>query len=215
LALLEQLRIGRVEDARMSPERTAAEAYNSARRHLRALYKARNVDALVAELRSPVELPPIAAPGFTVTLSIRGQAADYLGRLKAREAMPQLIELLRADPTASVRANAARALAEIGAPEALNPLIETLGDVDVATRSWAALSLGRLGAKSSVPPLIALLRGEGDARVRTAAARALSDLGDPRALEPLKLAQQREQGFGRRLRFALYRCKIRLRGLRR
>jgi hypothetical protein len=64
-------------------------------------------------------------------------------------------------------------------------LIGALRHSDLAVRAEAAISLGGLGDRSAVEPLIAVLRGDSDPYVRSLAAGALGDLGDARARDAL------------------------------
>lgn len=60
-------------------------------------------------------------------------------------------------------------------------LTGALNDPDVAVRAEAASSLGSLGDRTAVEPLVSSLRDDGDPYVRSLAAEALGDLGDPGA----------------------------------
>jgi len=69
---------------------------------------------------------------------------------------------------------------------ASNALLKTVlaEDEDASVRAQAAESLGTLCSKRSVPPLIDALRDR-SARVRSSAAYALAEIGDPAALAAL------------------------------
>lgn len=123
-----------------------------------------------------------------------------------------LTELLR-EADADLRIQAALALGEQSHPAAVAPLLAALQDPDVNVRFHAIESLGRLRAPIAVEPLLAIaesgdfflgfaalesLAAIGDARVaprivrlvenegfRDAAVRALSRLGNERAVAPL------------------------------
>jgi HEAT repeat protein len=99
------------------------------------------------------------------------------------------------EPDETVRTAAADALVKIGAPaveqliKALNvaePEMTELGvfDPDYILRATAARTLGRIGDKRAVEPLVARLT-EPRVGVRIAAINALAKLGDARAVEPL------------------------------
>ena len=60
-------------------------------------------------------------------------------------------------------------------------LTGALHDPDIAVRAEAASSLGSLGDRSAVEPLITALRSDSDPYVRSLAVGALGDLGDPNA----------------------------------
>jgi HEAT repeat protein len=68
--------------------------------------------------------------------------------------------------------------------EATGALVKALDDPKPATRRLAAEMLARIGARQAVPDLITRLdRAEGESR--PGLVRALGQLGDPRALEPV------------------------------
>jgi len=60
-------------------------------------------------------------------------------------------------------------------------LTGALLDPDIAVRAEAASSLGSLGDRTAVEPLVSCLRDDSDPYVRSLAAEALGDLGDPNA----------------------------------
>ena len=80
---------------------------------------------------------------------------------------------------------AAEALGSLDNPVVSSSLVEAAGQEGrTAVRVAAIGSLGRMGNKGVVPPLLELLTAE-DAEVRGAAALALGRLGDERARQPL------------------------------
>jgi HEAT repeat protein len=108
-------------------------------------------------------------------------AATSLRRLgpKAAPAVPALVKAL-GDPDQGVRANAAICLGFIGhqakaAVPALSRLLMDQNEVDTV-RSWAALSLGRIGP-DALPVLIEALKPGSDVFVRGAAANAVGKMG--------------------------------------
>ena len=107
----------------------------------------------------------------------RGLAAEALGRLKSRQAVPALIELLD-DPDDGVRFDAVKALGEIGDPRALEPLIARLDSPNENFRRSVAEKLGMLGGARAVEALIRTLGDSADS-VRLRAAQALARLGEP------------------------------------
>lgn len=113
---------------------------------------------------------------------IRRLASSGLGRI-GEPAVEPLIKTLE-DEDENVRYGAVDALGRIGDPRAVEPLIKTLGDKEVGRAAWSALS--KMG-RPAVKPLIKALKDE-DPRVREGAARALGELSDPRAIEPLEKA---------------------------
>jgi hypothetical protein len=76
-------------------------------------------------------------------LNIRAQSVLGLGLVQATSAVPQITDLLAADPVPSIRTCAAYALGQIGASESIMPLISALSDSDAVTAGTARASLAR------------------------------------------------------------------------
>jgi HEAT repeat protein len=78
---------------------------------------------------------------------VRGRAAQALRRLKAKEAVPALAEVLLRDPEAEVRATVAETLGQIGTEvrEAVPTLIAVLGDKDSEVCRVACRALEQIG----------------------------------------------------------------------
>jgi HEAT repeat protein len=143
--------------------------------------------------------------------SERAAAACALGRGRAVQAVPSLIQMLGDDAAiepvkcwgengswspalatfkqASPGEEAAIALAAMGQP-AVEPLIVALGHANASVRRNAAWSIGEISGgmtvirESAVVPLRSALQ-DGDEWVRMAAARALGEIRDGRAVESL------------------------------
>ena len=166
-------------------------AREAAARALGELGDARAVQPLIAALRS-------------VHPEVRGVAADALGKLGEAAVQPLIAALRNKDR--SVCEAAARALGELGDARAVQPLIAALGSAYSKVRDAAADALDKLGERpkddsqraqraiatrawhevvalgsAAVEPLIAALGGKESG----AAARALGELGDARAVQPL------------------------------
>ncbi|MBL7134089.1 MAG: HEAT repeat domain-containing protein [Phycisphaerae bacterium] len=126
--------------------------------------------------------------------------ADVAGDLAALgpDAVPHLIEGLE-DSDRGTRSCAATALARIG-PEAVPALIDALQHKDIHVRCEAAWALGSLGpqAKTGVPALIRLLKGDGAMHF---AAEALYEIvpGDPTPVPLLLDMVRRYRGEEARL----------------
>lgn len=126
---------------------------------------------------------------------VTSAAAHALGEIKDARAVDPLIRALRVgrDPICSA---AALSLGAIGDARAVMPLIEALRKKDVEMRDFDYSFAGvRIAAKRAlvligrpaVEPLIEALRDE-DPDVRRAAAYALGDIGDARAVNALTVA---------------------------
>lgn len=133
-------------------------------------------------------------------------AISVLGRIKAEEAVPVMIDVLLAthielfenpDPpnfahteeSTRLRCSAANALAKVGDNRAIIPLMSILNnrEENYRLRLAVAESLGRLGDEYAVKPLIEILADEREKSLylKESAAKALGMLGDIRAIEPL------------------------------
>ena len=78
----------------------------------------------------------------------------------------------------------------------IKDLIKALGDKEFEVGMAAAVALGKMGPRA-VESLIKTLRDkELDLEVRKKAAFALGEIGDPRAVEPLKKAMSPDEHFG-------------------
>ena len=99
--------------------------------------------------------------------------------------VPILTPLVEGDPDSSVRRAAAYGLRRTGDQAAAQPLLNALSDTDKATRIHAAMGLGELRSRAAVDALSRLLDDRGCAET---AARALVEIGDERALIPLRHA---------------------------
>ena len=123
--------------------------------------------------------------------SVRASAGRALGRLAARDSVPDLVRALR-DPVVDVRVVAAAAIGRLPDPAAVPGLIELLTDADASARQWATLALGVIRDTRAVVPLVALLH-DPEVSLRVDVVRSLGRIRDPRALAPL-VAFVRERG---------------------
>lgn len=129
---------------------------------------------------------------------VRASSGRALGRLNARNAVPELVRGLR-DPVVDVRIVSAAALWRLPDPAAVPPLLELLRDQEAAARQWAALALGVIRDRRATRPLISLLR-DPEESVRMDAIRSLGRLRDPTSLQSLyEFIQDEEQELDERL----------------
>jgi cyclophilin family peptidyl-prolyl cis-trans isomerase/HEAT repeat protein len=96
---------------------------------------------------------------------IRADAANALARLRLKEGLTKLRELLAKDPDAIVRANAARALGAAEDKQAFEELLDrALNDADLRVRVSAIRALALLNNQAAAEPLlnrgITLTRGD-------------------------------------------------------
>lgn len=112
---------------------------------------------ITAALRSrPANAPrSVAAFLSSSDARVRADAANALARLRAKEALPRLREMVAKDSDAIARANAARVLGAAEDTAALDPLIaRAIGDPDGRVRVSANRSLALLKDARAVDPLI-------------------------------------------------------------
>jgi HEAT repeat protein len=131
---------------------------------------------------------------------VRKNAATSLGRIGDERALKPLLNALN-DDDIDVRRHAIGALVKMKS-KAVKPLLKKLYDTDWQTRAIAAESLGRIGNKKAVQPLIKAL---GDRRfrdenryVRGKAAEALGRIGDKSAVKYLEGALDEKYIFVRK-----------------
>lgn len=123
---------------------------------------------------------------------LASRAGAALGTVSDPGAAPALAALLAGDGSTLVRANAARALGAAGGAANEEQLTRSVTDAAEAlrVRQESARSLGRLGARGSVPRLVSLLaatRSDGsEEQLRLSVVEALAVLGGPDAVRALK-----------------------------
>jgi HEAT repeat protein len=127
---------------------------------------------------------------------VRWDVVNALGRSKARNAVPALIEILRNDKVDYVRWSAATALGEIGDQRAVEPLINALADESKGVQTKTAEALGKTKDKRAVKPLIPLLKDD-DCGLRQMVGLSLGLLDDRRAIGPLINSLQDENNHVR------------------
>ncbi len=86
-------------------------------------------------------------------------AIEIVGDLKCREAVPDLIKLLKSD-LRDVRRSSIKSLGQIDSGEAKESLIEAIADTDSHVRKTAVTALGKIGEISAFEPLIKMLKNE-------------------------------------------------------
>lgn len=119
---------------------------------------------------------------------------DAIGalELKGDEAVDSLISAL-SNRKKNIRLHAANLLGAIGDEKAIKPLILTLSDNNKLVRREASTALSRMGP-AAVDPLIEVLDNP-DWRVRGAAAWALGNLNDEKAIPALEKLLDDESGY--------------------
>ena len=138
-------------------------------------------EALV-QIGDPAVEPLIEAmtPGRSGSVT-RKWATKALGRLRNPRALEVLVRALK-DQSRRVRDEAAGALAKFGS-QAVEPLIAELADPRQEFRMRAVAALIKLG-EPAIEPLIGALKSD-DYVIASCAAKALGEIADPRAVDPL------------------------------
>lgn len=121
---------------------------------------------------------------------VRMRTLISLGEISDMRTTPAVVSMLD-DQTASLRREAAATLGKIGDLRAVSALLAALEDEEPQVRIAAANSLGVIGDITAVEPLCDRL-GQSGAE-SAAAARALGELRDPRAISALVDALQSAQ----------------------
>ena len=121
-------------------------------------------------------------------------AAELLGEMQAREAEPQLTELLRHTDD-RVRRAATSALMRLGTTRAMNAIQEALKDGAPAMRMQAAAALVARKDVKTAATLVRALEEEKDDEVQAAFLLALGKLGTADAVQRLVKAVEAERGL--------------------
>jgi HEAT repeat protein len=172
---------------------------SQAARALGQLKDRRAVGPLCERINDPH--PGIRENVISALGSIGGdQATDVLiSLLKIDRKRNEMERNLEGDPETANRWAAAEALGQPGCLRAVGPLIAALKDRNWYVREHAVRSLGRIGDRKAVDPLIEFLgRADTDTgdhehfsqeevttSLKTATVEALGELGDARAVDPL------------------------------
>jgi HEAT repeat protein len=124
-------------------------------------------------------------------------AAEVLGEMGAREAEPQLTELLRHHDD-RVRRAATGALMRLGTTRAMNAIQEALKDGAPTMRMQAAAALVARKDVKTAGTLVRALEDEKDDEVQAAFLLALGKLATPDAVQRLLKAAEAERGLFRK-----------------
>jgi HEAT repeat protein len=114
------------------------------------------------------------------------EAAKSLIALEARDAIPQLVRIMKLGTAPHNRAAAAYVLGILGSAKAVGSLKDVLDGNDTPeVRSHAAEALGHIGDAKATDSVLRGLKDR-EARVRFWSAFALGEIGDRRALSALR-----------------------------
>lgn len=146
---------------------------------LEPVHEAENGLIAAGEAAVPALIECLMQPGWGAAAG----AVYCLGEIGDVRAVQPLIEALRADDV-SLRSDIIEALLKLG-EIAVRPLIFALTSPDINVRRGAAFALGLFRHELAVVPLLGALNLDEASSVRAAAADALADCADARAVEPL------------------------------
>lgn len=121
-------------------------------------------------------------------MGLFGGGPPNVHELKAKGDIKGLAKALRYKDNWQIRQRAAAALGDIGDPRVIEPLATALRDNVYDVRLRAVEALGKLG-RPALQPLCSALRVRG---LGQSAAKALGEIGDPRAIKPLCAALKDE-----------------------
>jgi HEAT repeat protein len=108
-------------------------------------------------------------------------AADFLGRVRQFDALPQFrVAIARTDLSSEAKLAIVRAVGYMAHIDGNSVLQTALGDGDAAVRAAAVAAWRELLGQVDVKPLVARL-GDSDAKVRAAAATVVGVYGEPSA----------------------------------
>ncbi len=153
----------------------------------------------LAQLKDERALPVLVERLDDGYYTVRNAAARALGELRDGRAVHALVERLAHEPDRRVYTAIVRALGAIGTRETITPLCTALKGPIYEARVAAAAGLGKHKDPEVVDALIATLpdpdygviinerwAGSSAPRLRVWAMRSLAQIGDPRAIEPIK-----------------------------
>jgi HEAT repeat protein len=170
--------------------------------HLARLRDEGDLDSLAGYLRDPGSSRRLRVHAATYIASTKpggGKASTAVGSTDPA-IIPILAPILESDPERSVRRAAAYGLRRTGDESAEKSLLRALSDEDKATRIHAAMGLGDLRSRAAVDPLSRILD---DRSCAEAAASALVEIGDERALTSLEAAASSAKSRSRRRKLTL------------
>ena len=133
------------------------------------------------------------------SLKARLEAIAKLSNVNDERIVLPLVDMLN-DDNPTIRKEAVTILGKIQHPSSIEHLIKMLKDKDLSVRIASLIALGTPKYSKAFPYLLAALKDE-DYRIRKHASLSLGEIGDERAIEPLKQTRQKEGllSFGMRM----------------
>ena len=144
--------------------------------------------------RTLVQIGPLAVSPLCQALTsahpeIRGRAAEVLGIIKDKNAVPVLLDALHGE-FFTVRAKAALALGQIRDVQAIPALTDALKDKEASVRAAASIGLGKFSDPRTFEAISNVLLDDPQIEVRQAAAKALGETRRTEAIPYLMDALQ-------------------------
>jgi len=138
------------------------------------------------------EIRPVLLEGLERKEAILRKGAisgiwGLVGRKVVEFPVDAVVAIAKNDPNVGIRAYATASL-RLGGEKAVQPLLELMNDENKDVRLKTCWSLGLIGDRRAVEPLIAKLSAklnDSEYYERSAAIEALGNIGDRRAVEPL------------------------------
>jgi HEAT repeat protein len=128
---------------------------------------------------------------------VRESVVLALGRMgkPAKEAVPELVQLLEDSHSRTIRYYAAGALGKIGTPDVIPALVKALNNEDSSfNRRGIIEGLKQIGTPDVIPALIRALNDE-DWLVRFDAVQALKQIGTPEALKAVEEWEKKSKPY--------------------
>ena len=147
--------------------------------HVKALSQQR-ADGLLRDLRDNQS---------TNRLKVLG----LLRRGQFRQVVPVAVEIVESSSDLALKHEAARSIYELADVVSGGQLVRLLKGKDPIVQGFVALTLGRLKDKESVPELIEICDSANHPESYRSAAKALIEIGDPRAIPVLERVAEREK----------------------
>ncbi len=139
----------------------------------------------IGRMRQPSSLKVLTeALGNDSDFGVRAMAAEALGNMRSKEAVPALVKAL-SDKNRNVRSAAIVAFGYIRSRKSVKPLAEFLNnEKDLGLRISALNVLGVIGSEEAAPVLMEILGGK-NPRLSSIAAQSLGRMRYAKALKPL------------------------------
>lgn len=164
--------------------------------------------SVIGELRERSLLPELHRALKDPMLFVRERVSRVLQTVGDVSSLPALREAM-SERDAAVRGNIVEAIVKIGGAKELPALSQVLlHDEDEGVRARTAAALGAAGVGAAVDPLVSAL-ADPSVSVRSRAAEALGEIGDPRARAALEKSARSDPDSGVRASAAAALTKLR------